>query len=267
MALIKCNECGHRISSRARNCTKCGAVNRERDGSNKGKGVASLPPTVRPPAAKPAQSDAAAWSEAPGPSDAPPRADEEAGAEQWYYVCAAGRRGPIPQQRLLELAEAGEITPDTLIWRSGLHDWIKFQLIGQLPEETPSAAPPPAAVGNTSGWVLSLAPLWGTAIQIMCTDSRIALTHEKLANYNEMWWIMVGLNVLAAYLDRQVRRSGPEGGHIRLWWCLAVPFYIFRRDAPANAGMTRLLVWIGSLLLSLATLQFLNKIYTHQIIG
>lgn len=301
IALINCHACGHRISPRARHCTKCGVVNEQRKAGTEKPGlppraaVAHTPPArpgpfdAPPIQAAPAPQAAAPQSPAPAQSPAPPQAaappqspstwfqnlgaepaaDSEASSEEWYYVSSAGRRGPIAVKELEELAASGEIAPTTLIWKSGLPDWIAFSSRHQFPEEIPVAEPLPAAPGrDLYSWALSLAPLWGTLIQVMSTDSRIALTHEKLANYSEMWWIMAGLNVLAAYLDlRRFNRRGAAGEPIDRWWCLAVPVYIYRRDRIAQTGPAKLWVWIGSLLLSLATYHFLNGIYTHQIIG
>lgn len=281
MALINCAACGHRISSKARNCTKCGAANALRETAVE---EAERRPQPAPPAspeheivqaAEPAQApsavpapifDVGSFSASPAAVAEPELA---AVAEEWYYVSPAGRRGPVVLELLRELAAAGEIAPATLVWKSGLPDWIRFSSIEELPRETSPVEPQPTAGhGDVSAWALSLAPLWGTMIQIMATDSRIALTHEKLANYDEMWWIMAGLNVLAAYLDLlRFNKKGGEDERIKPWWCLAVPLYIYRRDRLTDAGMARLGVWIGSLLLALATFQFLNKIYAHQIVG
>ena len=41
----------------------------------------------------------------------------------WYYSAEGHSRGPVNEVQLAELARAGEVTTDTLIWHPGLEEW------------------------------------------------------------------------------------------------------------------------------------------------
>jgi uncharacterized RDD family membrane protein YckC len=54
----------------------------------------------------------------------------------WHYADAGQQIGPVTEQRLLELASAGSVTPDTLVWHPGMAEWKPFREAG------PSVPPP-----------------------------------------------------------------------------------------------------------------------------
>ena len=46
---------------------------------------------------------------------------------QWYYVKGKDQAGPVTYAELEKLAEAGEISGETLVWREGLENWIAYE--------------------------------------------------------------------------------------------------------------------------------------------
>jgi RDD family/GYF domain 2 len=42
----------------------------------------------------------------------------------WYYVEQGKQAGPVSDEQLDEMVRNGRITPDTLVWREGMADWI-----------------------------------------------------------------------------------------------------------------------------------------------
>jgi uncharacterized RDD family membrane protein YckC len=59
----------------------------------------------------------------------------------WHYVALGKAVGPIPEEELKRLAAAGQLTPDTLLWRAGMAEWQEARLV--KPDLWP-VAPPPA---------------------------------------------------------------------------------------------------------------------------
>ena len=81
-----------------------------------------------------APSPPAAATTAPAPpAPAPPPV-------QWYFAVAGQRVGPLSQADLAARIQAGEVTPETLVWRDGMANWAPA---AQTPELAPLLSPPP----------------------------------------------------------------------------------------------------------------------------
>ena len=62
---------------------------------------------------------------------------------QWYYVKNNERCGPVEPARLKQLADAGEVQRDSLVWRVGMANWVEAEQVQGL-------FPPPAQPGAPS---------------------------------------------------------------------------------------------------------------------
>ncbi|MBP7001743.1 DUF805 domain-containing protein [Amaricoccus sp.] len=61
--------------------------------------------------------------------------------EQWYYVDAGQRLGPVSIDEIRRLVRDSRLSVDALVWRSGLQDWIPLH---QSPAaDAASSLPPP----------------------------------------------------------------------------------------------------------------------------
>ena len=64
-------------------------------------------------------------------------------ADQWYYTQNDERQGPVTPEELKELANAGQLKPDDLIWKKGMKDWIEAgTATGLIPSQLPDLPPP-----------------------------------------------------------------------------------------------------------------------------
>lgn len=59
----------------------------------------------------------------------------------WYYADQGNKVGPVDDSAFESLVKAGTIGPDTLVWKSGLPNWVKWQSI--QPSSGISAGSPP----------------------------------------------------------------------------------------------------------------------------
>jgi uncharacterized RDD family membrane protein YckC len=62
----------------------------------------------------------------------------------WYYVEAGQQAGPVDEAQLDELARAGKIQPETLVWREGMANWQPLR--EARPGGVPAMAAPPVGV-------------------------------------------------------------------------------------------------------------------------
>jgi uncharacterized RDD family membrane protein YckC len=45
----------------------------------------------------------------------------------WFYAQDGRQMGPVTESRLNELADSGDVSPDTLVWHSGMPEWQPFR--------------------------------------------------------------------------------------------------------------------------------------------
>ena len=63
----------------------------------------------------------------------------------WHYRLMGEEYGPITAKELQEIAEAGTISPDTLLRKSGMEDWVTADRVKGLFTENPKQPNPTAA--------------------------------------------------------------------------------------------------------------------------
>lgn len=68
--------------------------------------------------------------------------------KQWYYAHDGSAVGPFSKAALRDMAEAGIVPRDTLVWKAGMADWTP---IGQVEgfKAHAAQAPPPVPAGTT----------------------------------------------------------------------------------------------------------------------
>lgn len=63
-------------------------------------------------------------------------------SEKWYYVEDGERRGPIEQDEIISLHQAGKLNDQDYVWRKGFDNWAKYSDVEEL-NQAPSALPDP----------------------------------------------------------------------------------------------------------------------------
>ena len=66
-------------------------------------------------------------------------------AADWYYLEEGGSRGPVPASQLRQLVASGVLSPDTLVWREGMTDWLPASELGLTVRAVPPPPPPRSA--------------------------------------------------------------------------------------------------------------------------
>lgn len=61
--------------------------------------------------------------------------------EQWFYVTRGTKIGPVSVGDLAQLTRADEITPDTLVWRSGIQSWQPISRVLESERASPRLFP------------------------------------------------------------------------------------------------------------------------------
>jgi len=87
----------------------------------------------------------------------------------WYYVEQGKQTGPVSDEQLDEMARNGRITPDTLVWREGMADWIPCREV--------RAQLVPAAIGSVEG---------ETKSQTVCSECGKMFPAEETIRYGNV---------------------------------------------------------------------------------
>ena len=53
------------------------------------------------------------------------RPRESDSGDDWFYIFKEHQHGPVSESSLINLIEAGQLTHDTLVWKSELSEWTK----------------------------------------------------------------------------------------------------------------------------------------------
>jgi len=64
----------------------------------------------------------------------------EAGG-RWFYVQEGRRKGPLGVAELVALILEGEVPEDTLVWRTGLGEWVAANSVEEIRRELPPPIP------------------------------------------------------------------------------------------------------------------------------
>ncbi|EPX85955.1 putative membrane protein [Rubellimicrobium thermophilum DSM 16684] len=127
----------------------------------------------------------------------------------WYYAQGQEQKGPVDEGALRALAEAGVVTPDTLVWREGMADWEPARAhLAALGAGDPPLMPGrtvPAGGGGYSeqvGMAEAFRRFW-----------RNFANFSGRANRGEFWWavlavMLIGMAVSA--LDVALFGTGEE---------------------------------------------------------
>lgn len=66
--------------------------------------------------------------------------------DEWFFSPGDARYGPVSEERLHEMAAAGELKPYHLVWKTGMPEWVEARAIaGLIPPRR--EAPPPEPPG------------------------------------------------------------------------------------------------------------------------
>jgi predicted Zn finger-like uncharacterized protein len=154
-----------------------------------------------PPAAAPAPAPDLDATQAAAPEDAARVAAAAPPATEWYVAIGQAQVGPLPIAEVKRKWEAGDVGPDSLVWRPGMGDWSP---LSSMPDLAAFLAPVPHASARAAprGDAAPVAPRAEPA------QAPAAVTPTPAA---EVSWKPVGASALAALASEELAaRDRPE---------------------------------------------------------
>jgi hypothetical protein len=144
----------------------------------------------------------------------------------WFVLRGTARQGPLDTARLRHLVAAGQVTPDDLVWRQGMGQWVAVcrvpELLAPVPPAIPVTLPSPSGSDRQSMpadsvslapdtlqllrgnrfWVLAgaaliLAGLTNVMLILLRVDRALATPRSSDA---ERWWLMVQAALVPAVI-------------------------------------------------------------------
>lgn len=58
-------------------------------------------------------------------------------SSNWYYVENGERQGPIDEERLIEMIQAGVVSSEDYVWKKGYENWLKVKDVDELEIDAP----------------------------------------------------------------------------------------------------------------------------------
>lgn len=182
---------------------------------------------------------------------------ESAAIQQWFYEDRGERKGPVDEQTVVALIQAGVLTYGNEVWRQGLAEWVRLES-SDFRTYLEQKSPPPvtgARVNNTVVWVLAFAPLIGyfleslLAIMVRGGNEYHASMDMAEARY---WYISVLLNIGLSWWDsKRLQKAGHDTSRFS-GWVWIVPVYLYQRARTLQQSLAYFIVWLVLFILVLA---------------
>lgn len=84
---------------------------------------------------------------------------------EWYYVGQYGQLGPLSEEQMLELAESRVIEADTLVWKTGMGDWVTASSVPAFAAFMRTSQPPPVPLGPPAkAYAAPAPPAWNAGL-------------------------------------------------------------------------------------------------------
>jgi hypothetical protein len=130
-----------------------------------------------------------------GPAAAPAAAAPPPAAQEWYVAIGEAQVGPLPLLEVRKRWEAGEIGPDSLVWRPGMAEWGP---LSGVPDLAAFLAPVPQPK------VPSVAPAASVFAAPAAAQPRQAPQPQQAQAAPEVEWKPSGASALAALANEEL---------------------------------------------------------------
>lgn len=149
---------------------------------------------------------------------------------QWFYDDSGSRVGPVTESDIKGLLKGRKIGHGTLVWRTGMADWVAVES-SELNIEL-ATTPPPLSKDRVSDlwvWLLALSPVAWLAVDARTMSAGIMIG----------WLVTIALCGLDS---SKLRRAGYQAPV--MWWAYFLPGYLYLRSKKLNSTQAPLIVWI-----------------------
>jgi hypothetical protein len=166
---------------------------------------------------------------------------------EWFYAVGSTQHGPVPAETILQMIASGQLTPENLVWRDGMPQWMRA---GDMPIFAPPIARP---IGPTS--IPPPPPPLGQPLGAYYPDPQTAALQSKAST-------AMAIGIISLVLSACV--CGPAGVGMGIWAWIAgnqvPPGYPFSGQARAGVVCGIIGIVLGSLTSVFSVLWFFGAI-------
>jgi len=147
-------------------------------------------------------------TQAMNPDDAAKILAQEPPKDDWYVAIGQAQVGPLPLTEVKKKWEAGDVGPDSLVWRNGMGDWSPLSSVKDLAGYLAPVARKPARASRPAMEAVRDAAPRMTASSMPAVQAPAA---QPAAPAADVSWKPQGASALASLASEEIAaRSAPE---------------------------------------------------------
>lgn len=179
---------------------------------------------------------------------------------EWYFACGDEQFGPVSAARLKELATAGELRPDDLVWREGMEDWAEARYVKGLFEGAAQGAGPHRLAGSASA-----APLAASAASPPVADRAASGSRRprQLRHAFDVLFDFVRAQFPVPFIEATARVF-TACGHYGLYAAMLAGLAFFA-ILGARSGLPARVLWGGVWVFVLVVLQYVARRFCAEL--
>jgi hypothetical protein len=182
--------------------------------------------------------------------------NDNVGLINWYYEKGGQRVGGVTESEIIELIKESKLQSDSLVWRSGLTDWMELRRTELAPyiDRTSPPSLPATHVNNTVAWILAFAILIGEVLRgfflgLIHLNNQWEL-NQAIKN-GDLWYLTILLNIgLCCWDSQRLKAAGIDTDKFKGWVWL-VPVYLYCRAKTLHQKGAYFWVWMACFVLEL----------------
>ena len=128
----------------------------------------------------------------------------------WYYADNGQQAGPVDETQFQALIQSGRITPETLVWREGMANWLPLREVNPPGALASSPLTEAAPLDPNQPAAAATAPV--PVGQVTCVECRSIFPKEQCIQYGTTWVCATCKPIFVQRLQEGASRMGGYEG-------------------------------------------------------
>jgi hypothetical protein len=182
--------------------------------------------------------------------------------DQWFVHSDDQQMGPYTGEQMVQYAQDGNITPETMVWAEGMEEWVPASQVSGL---FPEAAAQPAEVARTAAWAppgargaMTMATGASPPAQAIAAGGDYPFAPIKAASFGLWLWSVLGgfiFIILAVAVFSMAAKASVDAG------AAGMDQEAVTDAAAGKVFLGLLMLGLGGLSMALSTVFFLITLH------